>query len=207
MSSRFRLPRLAAALVLAGAAALAHAVPVARSGTFVFNTDVVRVAFSLAAAAPVSIWTDSWQAGLNVDPTLSVFDAASSRLVATGDDTPDPARLHAGQGGYDGSLDFASLAAGSYLLTLSASGNDPVGPLLSNGFSLQGTTPIPVADWNQPSYDVNKSDQKGGFWRVQIDGATTVAAVPAVPEPSTWASMLGGLIAAAVLVGRRTTGR
>ena len=198
-----RLPRTLAVFALAGAAVCAHAAPVAISGTLTYDTDVVLISFSLAAAAPVSIWTDSWSAGLDFDPTISVFDAAST-LVATGDDTADPALLHAGQGGYDGELDFASLAAGTYTLSLSASGNDPVGPSLADGFSLAGTTPIAIANWNQPSYDLNKNDQKGGFWRVNIDGATTVAAVPAVPEPSTWVSMVVGLLAAAAMIGGRS---
>ena len=199
-------PRPLAALVLAGAGVVAHAAPAVRTGTLVFDTDVVQIGFTLASAAPVSIWTDSWMAGVNFDPTVSVFDAALN-LVATGDDTSDPALLHPGQGGYDSELDFASLAAGSYVLTLSASGNDPVGATLSAGFSLAGTAPVAIADWNQPSYDINRNDQKGGFWRVDIEGATTVAAVPAVPEPGTWASMIVGLVAAAVMIGRRSARR
>ncbi len=198
--AKYSSKRILAALALAVGAAAAHAVPVVRSGNLVDNTDVVEIAFTLASAAPVSIWTDSWSAGLNFDPTISVFDAASTLLVATGDDTPDPTLLHAGQGGYDGELDFTLLAAGRYVLTLSASGNDPVGPTLAAGFSLAGTTPIAIADWNQPSYDINRNDQKGTFWRVNVEGSSAVAAVP---EPSEIVMLTVGLAVVAALVRRR----
>ncbi|MEP6504260.1 MAG: DVUA0089 family protein, partial [Betaproteobacteria bacterium] len=162
------LKRAAAALALALAGFGAHAADATFAGQLVFDTDVVRIDFTLASAGNVAFWTDSWQAGLNFDPTLSMFDA-TGHLIATGDDTADPAALHAGQGGYDSDIEQA-LAAGHYILTLSASGNDPLGATLADGFSLDGTAPILISEWNQPSYDINKNDQKGGFWELRLTG-------------------------------------
>lgn len=195
--STFNPLRSLAAVALALAALGAQAADFTISGNLGYNTDVVQIDFTLASASTVTLWTDSWAAGLNFDPTLSVFDA-SSQLLVTGDDTTDPAALLPGQGGYDSQITLA-LASGHYLLSLSASGNDPLGSSFGDGFSLTGTTPIKIADWNQPSYDINKNDQKGSFWRVHLDGVATIAAVP---EPSKWAMLLAGL-SGVVVVSRR----
>ena len=173
------------------------------SGELTYNTDVVEIDFTLSAAGAVTLWTDSWLAGLNFDPSLSLFDAGLA-LLATGDDTSDPAQLLPGQGGYDSQIRFGSLAAGLYHLTLTASGNDPLGTSLLDGFSLEGSTPIRIADWNQPSYDINSNDQKGPFWRVHLDG---IDAVSPVPEPSEAMLMLAGLAAIGGIARRRARPR
>lgn len=179
------------AVALAGVAFVSQAANVARIGNLVYNTDVVRIDFSVGVPSAVTLWTDSWQAGLNFDPTLALFDAGFS-LVTIGDDTADPAALLPGQGGFDSQIHFHALAPGDYHLALSASGNDALGPFLSSGFSLTGTTPILISDWNQPSYDINANDQKGSFWQVHLDGVGSVVAP--VPEPSEIVLMLTGLV-------------
>ena len=189
----------ALALGLSFGSTAAHAGNATLSGELTYNTDVVEIDFTLAAAGAVTLWTDSWLAGLNFDPSLSLFDAGLG-LLATGDDSADPAQLLPGQGGYDSQIRFASLAAGLYHLTLTASGNDPLGASLLDGFSLEGSTPIRIADWNQPSYDINSNDQKGPFWRVHLDG---IDAVSPVPEPSEAMLMLAGLAAIGSLARRR----
>jgi hypothetical protein len=196
--SHFKLKHAAAAFSLALATLGAHAADATFAGQLVYDTDVVRIDFTLASAANVTFWTDSWQAGLNFDPTLSMFDA-TGHLIATGDDTPDFAALHAGQGGYDSDIE-ASLAAGHYILTLSASGNDPLGLTLADGFSLAGTAPILLSEWNQPSYDINKNDQKGGFWELRLSGVDTASVVP---EPAPALVLLGGLALLAARLKRR----
>ena len=198
MLKSFVLRGLAAA-VLASATFAVAAANVTTSGNLLYNTDVVRIDFTIAAPGAVTLWTDSWLAGLNFDPTLALFDAGFA-LVTVGDDTSDPAALLPGQGGYDSQIHFDSLLAGTYHLALSASGNDALGPNFSDGFSLMGTTPILISAWNQPSYDVNANDQKGTLWRVHLDGVGTVAAVP---EPSELALMLAGLGTFGVVARRR----
>ncbi len=195
---QLKLKQAAAAFTLALGALGAHAADATFSGQLQFDTDVVRIDFTLASAGSVAFWTDSWQAGLNFDPTLSMFDAAGN-LIVTGDDTPDIGSLHAGQGGYDSDIE-ASLAAGHYILTLSASGNDPLGATLADGFSLAGTPPILISEWNQPSYDINKNDQKGGFWELRLTG---VDAASVVPEPAGAALLLAGLALLAARVTRK----
>jgi hypothetical protein len=191
------LKQAAAAISLALTALGAHAADATFTGQLAYDTDVVRIDFTLASAGSVAFWTDSWQAGLNFDPTLSMFDAAGN-LIVTGDDTPDPAALHAGQGGYDSDIE-ATLAAGHYILTLSASGNDPLGLTLADGFSLAGTPPVLISEWNQPSYDINKNDQKGGFWELRLTG---MDAASVVPEPAGSATMLAGLMLLGLRVKR-----
>lgn len=196
--SPFELKHVAAAAALALAVSGAQAADASFTGQLVHDTDLVRIDFTLAQAANVDFWTDSWQAGLNFDPTLSMFDTAGN-LIATGDDTPDVSQLHAGQGGYDSHIAQA-LGAGHYSLVLSASGNDPLGPTLAEGFSLAGTPPILLSEWNQPSYDINKNDQKGGFWELRLSGTTSATAVP---EPAPLLMMLAGFVLAASRMKRK----
>ncbi len=191
--------RVLAAFALVGLVAGADAANVTTHGDLLYNTDVVRIDFTVVAPGDVTLWTDSWQAGLNFDPTLALFDSAFA-LVTIGDDTPDPADLLPGQGGFDSQIRLTSLLPGVYHLALSASGNDALGPTFGDGFSLAGTTPILISEWNQPSYDINKNDQKGTFWQVHLDGIGTVAAVP---EPSEAALMLSGLALIGAMARRR----
>ena len=198
MPKPFILRHLTAlALVTAGIGA--QAADFSFAGNLVFNTDVVQFSFSVAAPGDVRLWTDSWLAGLNIDPTLALFDSGLNHLL-TGDDSPDPTALLPGQGGYDATLTLGALAPGVYRLALSASGQDALGPTLGNGFSLDGSTPIAIAQWNQPSYDLNTNDQKGSFWQLHIDGVDQASVVP---EPAGWALMLGGLTGLVALARRR----
>ena len=95
-------------------------------------------------------------------------------------------------GYYDAGLQFTAAAAASYRLVLNASSNDALGSTLGDGFLYDGQAPIPLADWNQPGYDINANDQKGGFWRLTLSGVELAATVP---EPATWALLLPALLA------------
>lgn len=153
------------------------------------NTDVVQVAFTLDhEASNVRLWTDSWQGGFNFDPTLTLWVKQGTGYSRVGDNDDDSS-IDPGQGFYDAGLTLAGLAAGQYLVTLGAAPNYANGTLLSDGFAFDGSEPILVSEWNQPSYDINANDQKGTFWRLNLSGVD--AAAP-VPEPSSLVLLFAG---------------
>jgi hypothetical protein len=168
------------------------------SGSLLFQRDVAQHSFVLSETSDLSVWTDSWQSGLNVDPTLAVWaynGSDYSLLLAVDDDDT----VGAGQGAYDAGIQLSGLAAGQYLFTVAASFNAPLGTLLSDGFLYDSEAPIAIADWVQPSSDINLNDQKGTFWQVQLH----TAGVSAVPEPASLSLLLAGLAVGGLAVRRQ----
>ncbi|MBW8847224.1 MAG: DVUA0089 family protein [Burkholderiales bacterium] len=184
-------------IALAALSLGAQAADLTFSGQAISHNDKIVIDFRVAAGGSVSLWTDSWQSGLNFDPQL--FVASGGVIVHHNDDNESDSLASAGAGYYDAGLQFTAAAAGSYRLVLNASSNDARGTTLAQGFVYDGDTPIKLADWNQPSYDINANDQKGGFWRLHLGGVEQAAAVP---EPAGWMLMLPGLLALS-LIGRR----
>jgi len=165
-----------------------------------YNTDVAQVTFRLdTAATNIKVWSDSWLAGLNFDPVAAVWArvGCAYTLLAEVDDDDT---VGAGQGAFDAGLQFASLAAGDYLVTIAAAPNYANGSLLQSGFAFDDTMPIALAAWTQSSADPNLPDQKGDFWNVNL---TNVSSAAAVPEPSTWALMGAGMLIRVALARRR----
>lgn len=192
MNARFRsgIATTTAAAALLFCVAGADAADFTFTGDIVNHNDIIQFDFTLAGAGTgVRIWTDSWQSGLNFDPTGAVWRSTGSdyALVAAVDDDDT---IGPGQGFYDLGFLFDTLAAGDYLFTLATAINAPIGSLLSQGFAYDSQTPIPIGTWNQPTYDPNANDQKGSFYRVNF--ANVDSAAP-VPEPATWLMMALGL--------------
>ncbi|KQW40396.1 hypothetical protein ASC76_02880 [Rhizobacter sp. Root404] len=179
------------------------------TGNITNNTDVIQVAFHLDnAATNVAVWTDSFLNGINFDPITALWNvSAGGTLMGENDDNAsiDPST----QTYYDSGFVLPSLAAGDYLFTVAAFPNFAAGNTLSQGFQLDGTTPIAIADWCQPAAaDCNapRLNQKGTFWSVRlsgVDSATVPPTTPPVPEPETYALMLAGLAITAWAVRRR----
>lgn len=170
----------------------AHAANVNLSGNIVFHNDIVQFDVTLLAPATnVKIWSDSWLSGVNFDPTAALWRRSGNNysLQAQVDDDDTVA---AGQGFYDTGFAFAQLTAGQYRVTLGAAVNAANGNLLSQGFAYDNQSPILLSQWNQPSYDPNANDQKGGFWRLNFTG---IDAVQVVPEPASWLLVALGLSA------------
>jgi hypothetical protein len=194
------LRSMAATAALALGVSTAHGAALSLSGNLRYHNEVVQFEFFLdAPGSNVRVWTDSWMSGQNFDPTAALWSRAGddyTLLQAVDDDDT----VAAGQGFYDVGFRLPTLVAGQYLLTLAAAPNDPNGALLSHGFAYDQLAPIPLAQWNQPSYDPNANDQKGGFYRVNFDNVDRVALVP---EPAGWLSATLALALMATVRGTR----
>lgn len=192
--------RAAVGVLLAAAGLTAHAADFTLSGNITNHNDVVRITFDVAAGgSDVTLFTDSWQGGLNFDPAVVLWSKTGNDWTrVTENDDADPAIGNSGY--FDAGLALPQPAAGRYMLTLVASSNDANGELLSQGFTYDAETPIAIDQWNQPTYDPNANDQKGSFWRVQFSGVQNVSAVP---EPSTWLLMALGAAALVPAARRR----
>jgi hypothetical protein len=169
------------------------------SGLISFHNDVVHIDFSLAQPATnVRLWTDSWQGGLNFDPVAALWQAAGSDFNLL-DEVDDDDGIAPGQGFYDTGFNLPALAAGNYRVTVAAAFNGANGNLLSQGFNYGGEAPILLSAWNQPSFDPNANDQKGGFWRLNLSGVDQASVVP---EPAAWLMLLLGLMVVAPALAR-----
>ena len=181
--------RVIAAFGLAlGCATSAHALSISTSGNLNLNTDIAGTEFALATDAPgLRIWTDSYQGGLNFDPTITLWkrSGGDANFVAQNDDDDT---IGSGQTAFDAGLYFAALGAGDYLVTVTASPYIPTGMQLSQGFEFDPAygpiAQMAISQWNQPSYDINSNNQKGTFWTLNVT---------AVPEPGTYALLVMGL--------------
>lgn len=178
-------------LALLGASAPAVAADYSFSGQLGFNTDIVKIGFELTGgAATVRLWTDSFDSGTNFDPTLTLWQRSGPGYAWLAE-VDDDSTLAAGQTDFDAGLEIQGLGMGHYLVTLGASPNFALGPQLSDGFAFDGQTPVPIASWNQPGYDINADDQKGGFWRLNLSNVDSAAPVP---ESGTYMMLAFGLV-------------
>jgi hypothetical protein len=181
--------QLAALALIVGSATSAQAFSLSTSGNLAYNDDVADVTFTLASStAEVRLWTDSFHSGVNFDPVLTLWKRVGSdyALVSGAD---DDSGIGPGQTYFDAGLKFATLAAGDYLASITASPYLPnliPGTLRSQGFEFADPTIVHtlISQWDQPSSTDN--NQKGTFWSLNV--ATGV-----VPEPDLSALLALGL--------------
>lgn len=164
-------------LILLLLAACASAAPVTFSGTFTSDDDQWRLDFTLSAPSVLDARTTSYATG-GFDPFLSLFDRNGLQLLlAVNEDDlvcpPDPSSGVC----LDSAIQF-SLDAGDYALILTQSGNFPIGPTLSDGFTQTGSGNFTGG----PFLDILGNLRSGDF-RVVVDGTE-------IPEPSTAVPLL-----------------
>ena len=138
-----------------------------------------------------------------LDTALFLFDS-TGHAIATNDDASGTS--------FDSSLPsgntlISGLAAGTYYLAISSSGNEPVNlnnQLLFAGYpggdttavrgAASGLNPTTESGFNAAEYDTTTF----GAYRIDL---------VAVPEPSTWAALAAGSIAAGFTILRRRNSR
>lgn len=177
---------LSALALLIGHAVSAQAFSLSTSGHLTYNDDIADVPFTLTSTSTaVRLWTDSFHNGVNFDPVLTLWKRTGSDYtqVAGAD---DDSSVGPGQTYFDAGLKVPSLAAGDYLVSITASPYLALGPLRSQGYAFADPSVVHtlISQWTQPSSSNN--NQKGTFWSLQV--ATGV-----VPEPSSTALLVLGL--------------
>jgi hypothetical protein len=189
MNSPRSLRALAAITLAISSLSTAHALSISTSGNLILNTDVASTPFSIGSYETVfRAWTDSYDNGTNFDPYLTLWKKNGSDydFIFSND---DDASIGPGQTAYDAGISVVPLETGDYVLTVTASPWMPKSQLLSDGFVFDPAygdldEGVLIADWNQPSYDINTNNQKGTYWSLNVS---------AVPEPSTTALLALGL--------------
>lgn len=207
----------AGAVLLLGAATLptAQAAPIAQTvrGMFASDDQVFAIPVVLADASSLTLSTNSYGGGTNLDgtmtprggfePLLTLFSPSGAFLNSAGGDkvcvsgiSQDPSTGACG----DAVLSFASLPAGSYTLDVTQNINYPNGNLAA-GFFLAGQGNYTGDICNQPGGSFLQSDlgtpcaQRTGAFAVNI---ASVPAAVAAPEPASAALLAVGLLGLAV---------
>lgn len=189
------------------------------TGGFGHDNDVQLFGFNLLIGATVTFQTLGYggsgvglnAAGQNIlpggfEPVLGIFHADTGALEGAaiqpgppGDlstcppRAQDPNRLGLCQDAYA----QVFLSAGNYLLSLTQSGNDPIGPNLSDGFFWVDVLPIP--DFNN-GFLAPDGLQGTSAWALDI---SFVDAAGEVPEPASALLVAAGLILAGIGARRR----
>lgn len=189
--------------LVAGTAALmpwaARADDFVLRGVLEWHSQIAQWQFSVGHTVDVSMWTVSHLNGRNFDPLLTVWNADDGSFIAQGDD------INPGANGFDARIDLAGLAAGRYLVTLTASPNARVGDRRQDGFMFDTLTPHSISTWCQPAA---LACGAGGQWQAMMSGVDSVGSlqtITPVPEPAAALLMLAGLAGLGAWSRRRST--
>jgi hypothetical protein len=178
------------------------------TGTFSSATDADLYEFQITSPTTFSASTNNTVTNLGGQDTALFLFSSSGVAIATNDDAPGGTTTDSTLPA--GNALFTSLSAGTYYLGISESGNEPVNSanqLLFAGYPGGDTTAIrgPASGLN-PTTEANFNSNTfpgGGSGAYEID-LTGSATVGVVPEPSSWAAVaLGGVAAAFAFLRRR----
>jgi len=172
-----------AAALFATVGASAQAAHLSFTGNLAGDNDVQLFTFSLAADSNVTLRSFSYDGGVNAagsligaggfDPVIALLaGTGNAAILIGGDDDGGP--------GLDALL-LTPLLAGTYTVALSQNANFANGPTLGDGFLGAG----------KPGFDGRSS-----AWALDIVDVDSAAAIP---EPTTFALTLLGLVAVAGL--------
>ncbi len=177
-------------------------------GSFASGTDADLFAIQIATVSSFSATTVNTLTSLaGLDTELFLFDA-NGAPVAVNDDasgTQLASTLPVG------SAFFSSLTPGLYYVGISLSGNEPVNAIGQLLFAADGgdsTTVRGAASGLSLSAEAMFNDDEfyaqTGNYEIDLTGSETAFNPIAVPEPSSWAALtLGGLAAAACIYRHR----
>jgi hypothetical protein len=176
-------------------------------GTFNSTTDADLYVIQITAPTTFSATTNNTATNLGGQDTALFLFTLAGVPIATNDDAPGGTTTDSTLPA--GNALFTSLSAGTYLLGISESGNEPVNSanqLLFAGYPGGDTTAVRgAASGLNPTQESNFNSNPfpgGGSGAYEID--LTGSATSAVPEPSTWAAVvLGGVAAAFAFLRRR----
>jgi hypothetical protein len=177
-------------------------------GTFLTDDQAQLFDFTLATGSTITF--QSWgygggvnNAGTNIPAggfdTFFTWYGSDGTQIGTDDDGCGAGHPHNGA-----CLDaFAQvfLPAGSYVLALTQSGNEPIGSL-SDGFTEQGQGNF-TANGPCPAFCDVFGNTDNGNWAVDILNVTSAAAVAVTPEPSTCVLSIGGIALLLAALRRR----
>lgn len=179
------------------------------NGTFGSAADADLYAITLTA--PGTFVATTVNTASNAQDTALFLFTAAGVPIATNDDangTTLESTLPAGNAFY------ATLAAGTYFLGISESGNEPVNTasqLLFAGYPGGDTATVRGAasglnPTTESTFNGNESDTMTfGAYEIDLTSVNTAVNPLAVPEPSTWAALaVGGIVAAFAFLRRRT---
>jgi hypothetical protein len=179
-------------------------------GAFLQDDELFSTSVWLSQDDQLSVQTFSFAGGLNGQgqpiaaggfaPVLALFAEGGELLQlargssgACGDpSSPDPASGFCWDAGFS-----MALPAGHYTLVLSQDGNEPLGPLLGDGYSQAGTPDYTGLNYlGQPGLHFVQVDasQRSGLWAFDVQAAS-------VPEPAS--ALLWLLGATGLIVARR----
>jgi hypothetical protein len=187
---KIKLARLLAGMFTLGVGA--RAANFSFQGTFGTDDQVELINFTLNSAATANMVSFGYGGGTNSMGTAippGGFDTFFTLFAGDGSqiDTNDDGgcgNVNAGNGGCFDAWLSENLAAGSYTLALTQSGNDPMGSL-SDGFTEQGQGNFTCPQGFCDAF----GDQQNGSWAVDIlnvDSASQADAGSAAPEPGSY---------------------